>query len=110
MIKQNPHAIARDYARIMKHIEQQSGVSSWDFKTLNMSRPQMAAVLKQLCVDAIDTAFFDRWGAFPWQSMLAKNPLAVTVSEVLHKSYVPRRIWDWIPKTTLKLSSECDNE
>ena len=64
---------ARMYAKIMAHLENETGCSSWDFRTLNLSRPKTSGVL--------------------W-ALLGNVLAAEMVSDVVMLNhYVPSRIW-----------------
>ena len=62
---------ARLYAKIMRHLENTTSTGFWDFRTLNLSRPQLATCLEQLVI-------------------------AVIGNIDLRKHYMPRRLWKFM--------------
>ena len=75
-IEQTGVTNARLYAKVMRHVEQSSGGSSWDFRTLSISRPKPAELLFKILTAALGD-----------DSRVADM--------VMYNHYVPNRIWDW---------------
>jgi len=75
-IEQTGVTNARLYAKVMRHVEQSSGGSSWDFRTLSISRPKTAELLFKILTDELGD-----------DSRVADM--------VMYNHYVPNRIWDW---------------
>lgn len=66
---------ARLYAKIMRHLEETTGTGSWDFRTLNLTHPQLATCIGQLVI-------------------------AVTGNVDLRNHCAPRRLWGYESEVT----------
>ena len=64
----------RLYAKIMRHLEQTSGTSFWDFRTLNLSHPQLAAILYRI---------------------LTKELSSFMSGAIVGNHYLPRTLWSY---------------
>ena len=62
----------RIYAKIMRYLERITGTGFWDFRTLNMTHPQLANALDEILIVE-----------------------GMNGDVVIQRHYVPRRIWNW---------------
>ena len=65
---------ARLYAKIMQHLEETIGTISWDFRTLNLTHPQLAIYLYRYWLEVTDTSLDD---------------------VEIFNHYMPRRLWNY---------------
>jgi len=65
---------ARLYAKIMRHMENTTGTGFWDFRTLNLSHPQLANKLYRILADVVGKTFSDT---------------------IIRNHYMPRRLWGY---------------
>jgi hypothetical protein len=71
---------ARLYAKIMRHLEETTGTGFWDFRTLNLTHPQLADCLYRILLQVIGNS-------------LSNN--------VILNHYVPRRLWGYESEVTV---------
>jgi hypothetical protein len=70
---------ARLYAKIMRHLETTTGTGHWDWPTINLTHPQLAAHLYRMLLAVI-----------PAHTIAGgdRRPMASNY-------YLPRRLWAW---------------